>query len=94
MSAALTPRPPVERPVVVVPTYNEAPNIAELVRRVAAVVEGRGGMGLDAEIVFVDDGSSDDTLARIRARNQRDPRIGAISFSHRSTAASSFVIRK
>ena len=50
---------------IVVPTYNEAPNIAELVRRVAAVVDGRAGMGLDAEIVFVDD-STDTTPDVIR----------------------------
>lgn len=40
---------------IVVPTYNEAPNIAELVRRVTAETAG-----IDAEIVFVDD-STDET---------------------------------
>ncbi|MFG6492857.1 glycosyltransferase [Microbacterium sp. P03] len=35
---------------IVVPTYNEAPNIAELVRRVTQAVRG-----LQAEIIFVDD---------------------------------------
>jgi dolichol-phosphate mannosyltransferase len=49
-----------------VPTYNEAPNIAELVRRVtAALAQERAGSGLDAEIVFVDD-STDDTPEVIR----------------------------
>lgn len=43
------------------PTYNEAPNVAELVRRVTAAVSG-----MDAEIVFVDD-STDDTPDVIRA---------------------------
>ena len=48
------------------PTYNEAPNIAELVRRVtAALAQERAGSGLDAEIVFVDD-SMDDTPEVIR----------------------------
>lgn len=42
------------------PTYNEAPNVAELVRRVTAAVTG-----LDAEIVFVDD-STDDTPEVVR----------------------------
>lgn len=37
------------------PTYNEAPNVAELVRRITAAVGG-----IDAEILFVDD-STDDT---------------------------------
>ena len=45
---------------IIVPTYNEAPNVAELVRRVA--IETRG---IDAEIIFVDD-STDDTPDVIR----------------------------
>jgi dolichol-phosphate mannosyltransferase len=40
---------------IIVPTYNEAPNIVELVRRITAAVSG-----VEAEIVFVDD-STDDT---------------------------------
>jgi dolichol-phosphate mannosyltransferase len=44
-----------------VPTYNEAPNVGELVRRVTAAVSG-----IDAEIIFVDD-SIDDTPEVIRA---------------------------
>ena len=47
---------------IVVPTYNEAPNIAELVRRVTAAVDGAA---IDAEIVFVDD-STDATPDVIR----------------------------
>ena len=46
----------------IVPTYNEAPNVAELVRRVAAAV---AIAGVDAEIVFVDD-STDATPDVIR----------------------------
>lgn len=42
---------------VIVPTYNEALNVAELVTRIAAAVRA-----LDAEILFVDD-STDDTAA-------------------------------
>ncbi|MDE0545162.1 glycosyltransferase family 2 protein [Microbacterium sp. C7(2022)] len=45
---------------VIVPTFNEAPNVAELVRRVCASVAG-----IDAEILFVDD-STDATPAVIR----------------------------
>jgi dolichol-phosphate mannosyltransferase len=44
---------------IVVPTFNEAPNIAELVRRIASATEG-----LDREILFVDD-STDATPAEI-----------------------------
>ncbi|WP_454117781.1 glycosyltransferase [Microbacterium lacticum] len=45
---------------VIVPTFNEGPNVAELVRRVGAALDGR-----DAEILFVDD-STDDTPDIIR----------------------------
>ncbi|GAA1953889.1 glycosyltransferase family 2 protein [Microbacterium deminutum] len=45
---------------IIVPTFNEAPNIAELVRRVTAAVGG-----IDAEIIFVDD-STDSTPDEIR----------------------------
>lgn len=45
---------------IIVPTYNEAPNVAELVRRVAIETHG-----IDAEIVFVDD-STDTTPDVIR----------------------------
>ena len=45
---------------VIVPTYNEAPNVEELVRRVTKAVEG-----IEAEIVFVDD-STDDTPDVVR----------------------------
>ncbi|GAA5201464.1 glycosyltransferase family 2 protein [Microbacterium jejuense] len=47
---------------IVVPTFNEAPNIEELVRRVASAVDGAG---IEAEIVFVDD-STDATPDVIR----------------------------
>jgi dolichol-phosphate mannosyltransferase len=45
---------------IIVPTYNEAPNVAELVRRVTAETAG-----IDAEIIFVDD-STDATPEVIR----------------------------
>jgi dolichol-phosphate mannosyltransferase len=46
---------------IIVPTFNEAPNVAELVERTAAAVQG-----IDAELLFVDD-STDDTPDRVRA---------------------------
>ncbi len=45
---------------IIVPTYNEAPNVAELVRRVQAATTA-----IDAELLFVDD-STDDTPEVIR----------------------------
>jgi dolichol-phosphate mannosyltransferase len=48
---------------VVVPTYNEGPNVAELVRRLAAALDGEAAAG-GAEVLFVDD-STDGTPAEI-----------------------------
>jgi polyisoprenyl-phosphate glycosyltransferase len=63
---------------VVIPVFNEAPNIAPLCDRVVPVLERAASTW---EIVFVDDGSEDETLAAIRVRNTADQRIGAVSFS-------------
>ncbi|SIT84336.1 glycosyltransferase family 2 protein [Microbacterium sp. RU33B] len=54
---------------IIVPTFNEAPNVAELVRRVCAAVDG-----VDAELLFVDD-STDDTpdVVREAARSAAIP---------------------
>ncbi|SDG42368.1 glycosyltransferase [Microbacterium pygmaeum] len=40
---------------IIVPTYNEAPNVAELVRRVTETLRTPAMQGVDAEIIFVDD---------------------------------------
>ena len=63
---------------VVVPVHNEAENIGPLVERLKAVL---GAAVASWEIVFVDDGSRDGTLAVIREMNKADPRISAVSFS-------------
>ncbi|MFT4281117.1 glycosyltransferase [Microbacterium sp.] len=58
---------------IIVPTYNEAPNVAELVRRVAAALDGAdGGVRTDAEIIFVDD-STDDTPEVVRLVAEEAP---------------------
>lgn len=68
---------------VVIPTYNEAPNVAELVSRIEKALEG-----IDAEILFVDD-STDDTpqvVTRVAAEHtipvrllHRDVPVGGLS---------------
>ncbi len=63
---------------VVIPVYNEAAGIGPLCARLVPVLER---ITPSWEIVFVDDGSADDTLAVVKTYNARDPRIGAVSFS-------------
>ena len=75
MSARAFPPPEV---TVVVPVFNEAANLPELLRRTRETLERCAD---SFEIVLVDDGSSDDTLAVAMAERERDPRIDAISFS-------------
>ena len=65
---------------VVVPVKNEEQGITAFVERVAPILE-RVAEGGGWEILFVDDGSSDSTLAAIVAANQRDPRVRALSLS-------------
>jgi glycosyltransferase involved in cell wall biosynthesis len=65
---------------VVVPVKNEEEAILPFVERVGAILEEVAD-GKGWEILFVDDGSTDSTLAAIVAANQRDPRVRALSLS-------------
>ena len=65
---------------VVVPVKNEEESILPFVARVGAILDGIAAEE-GWEILFVDDGSSDGTLAAIAAANQRDPRVRALSLS-------------
>lgn len=62
----------------VVPVLNEEPNIVELVTRLSAVL---GKINDDFTIVIVDDGSTDNTWAKLQRLAQEDPRVGGIRFS-------------
>src|SRR2546422_6024562 len=46
---------------VLVPVYNEQETLPELERRLGGVLDG---LGLDCEVIAVNDGSADGTLAR------------------------------
>jgi glycosyltransferase involved in cell wall biosynthesis len=59
---------------VITPVYNEALNVEELYARLTKV------LGQDAEFIFVDDGSTDDTFDRLAAIARNDPRVKLIRF--------------
>lgn len=57
---------------VVVPIYNEAPNLLELYERIVATLDG---LCRTYEIIAVDDGSTDGSLDLLRGLHERDPRL-------------------
>ena len=63
----------------VLPVYNEAANIASFYGALQAAVTTRPD--LDFEFVYVDDGSRDDSLARLLALRERDRRVTVLGFS-------------
>jgi glycosyltransferase involved in cell wall biosynthesis len=79
--AAVAKRPLVS---VIVPVKDEEEGVQPFLTRVAPVLDALRDPNGDAvlwEILFVDDGSSDATLAAIMAANRMDPRIVGISLS-------------
>lgn len=70
----------VDSPVIsmVAPAYNEANNLVAFVAAITPVLDG---IGEPWEIVFVDDGSKDDTLGMLLAARANDPRIKVVSLA-------------
>jgi len=62
---------------IVIPCYNEEESLVELFERVETVAQREG---FDCDYVFVDDGSTDRTLAVLRELRARTARVGVISF--------------
>jgi polyisoprenyl-phosphate glycosyltransferase len=73
----LLPEPEIELSVVV-PVYGEADNVGPLCARLLPVLRR---LTPDYEVLFVDDGSPDATLAAIRREHDGDPRVVAVTFS-------------
>ena len=61
---------------IVVPAYNEADSIRPFLDAIAAL-----GLANPYEIIFVDDGSRDGTLAAVKSAAETDERIRYVSFS-------------
>ena len=77
----------VPRLSIVVPFYNEADNVEPLHRELdAALADLPGGV----EFLYVDDGSADDTGARLLALAKRDPRIRVLRLAPNSGQSAAF----
>jgi len=71
---------------IVVPAHNEAGNVTELAREIATALDGRA-----YEMIFVDDRSSDNTLAELQAAKAEFPALRVLS--HRQNAGQSRSVR-
>jgi glycosyltransferase involved in cell wall biosynthesis len=63
---------------VVVPAYNESEGLRDFHARLAAVFDG---LDLETEVLYIDDGSSDDTYAVMCALREADPRASTLKLS-------------
>jgi undecaprenyl-phosphate 4-deoxy-4-formamido-L-arabinose transferase len=63
---------------VVIPMLNEARNLAPLFARLFPVLEG---LAEPFEVICIDDGSTDDTLALLRAEQAQHPQVRVLSFA-------------
>src|ERR1700758_3233081 len=71
---------------VVVPSYNERPNVAPLIARLDTALSG-----IAWEVVYVDDNSPDGTPAEVRRIAQTDPRVRCIRRIGRRGLASAVI---
>src|SRR5437870_9708318 len=62
---------------IVLPAHNEAENVAPMCAALKAVLAPLGRY----ELIFVDDGSTDGTLAALRAAAARDPSLRYVAFT-------------
>src|ERR1044071_505991 len=63
---------------VVVPAYNEQEVLPEFHRRLTAVL---AGLTMASEIIYINDGSRDETLLILRRLRAEDPRVAIIDLS-------------
>ena len=80
---------------IVVPLFNEQDNVAPLLDRIVGIAERLEGRP-SYEIVLVNDGSSDQTLERLRAEVERRPHLVLVNlsrnFGHQLAASAGFDI--
>ena len=72
---------------VVIPVRNEADNIRPLLAEIHAALEGKG----EFEVVYVDDGSSDATSARLAEALKAHPRLRVLAHAERCGQSAALV---
>ena len=72
---------------IVVPVHNETENLRPLIEEIEAALQGLGGH----EIIYVDDGSSDDTLTRLKGLKREFTRLRVLH--HRRCCGQSTALR-
>jgi len=65
---------------IVVPVYNEEDSLPVLYEEIALALSEMGAEGRNAEIIFVDDRSTDGSLERLLVLHARDPRVCVVRF--------------
>lgn len=63
---------------IIIPSYNEEGNINNTADKVLQIMDGNS---IKCEIIFVSDGSKDQTFARILEKSRQDNRVKGIEFS-------------
>jgi glycosyltransferase involved in cell wall biosynthesis len=76
--SAVTQTAPTADVTIVIPLYDEERNVVPLHEQLTSAL---AGMRLSCEIVLIDDGSRDGTLARLTEIQARDPRVRVIQFT-------------
>jgi len=66
---------------VIVPCYNEEENVSFFYTEFIKIVPFLDEKGIDFELIFVDDGSKDGTVAEAKKLKEQDKRVRLISFS-------------
>ena len=61
-----------QRLIIVVPCYNEEEGLLAAIERLTAVL---GGANIPYELIFVNDGSRDNTMAIIEKASKKDSRV-------------------
>ncbi len=63
---------------IVIPVYNEEENVEILYREIVSALDGESYKGF--EMIFANDGSTDNSLEKLRDLNEKDPRVKVIHF--------------